>query len=119
MHHSTATARRKERDRTRQQRRRDRLRNENVPQTHAIERAVVEAMSFAIQKSRETGTRHAEVHAFLVMFGKTVEAILVDRQGYDREASLAALKTALRRRPGHLSPDFIPTLRPCDSIQRE
>lgn len=113
MHHSTATARRKERDRTRQQRRRDRLRAEKAPQTHA------EAMSFAIQKSRAGGTRQPEVHAFIWMFGKTVEAILADRLGYDREASMAALKAALRRRPGHLSPDFIPTLKPRDSIQRE
>lgn len=119
MHHSTATARRKERDRTRQQRRRDRLRAEKAPQTHAVERAIVEAMSFAIQKSRAGGTRQPEVHAFIWMFGKTVEAILADRLGYDREASMAALKAALRRRPGHLSPDFIPTLKPRDSIQRE
>jgi hypothetical protein len=119
MHHSTVISRRRERDRKRQQRRRARLDDEKIPQTHAVERAIVEAMSFAIQKSREGGNRHSEVHAFIWMFGKTVEAILADRLGYDRDGSLTALKTALRRRPGHLSPDFIPTLKPRDSIQRE
>ena len=119
MHHSTVISRRRERDRKRQQRRRARLHDEKIPQTHAVERAIVEALSFAIQKSREDGNRHPEVLAFIWMFGKTVEAILAARLGYDRDGNLAALKAALRRRPGHLSPDFIPTPKPRDSIQRE
>ena len=36
------------------------------------------------------------------MLKNTVSVILADRLGYDRDASLAALKAALRRRPGHL-----------------
>lgn len=107
----------RKKDRERQARRRAQLKQANAPQTHDVERAVTEAVGFQFKKWTMEASRE-DAEAFIIPLTVTIEMILVDRLEFDRDETRKAIKRLLRHRPGHLDPDFIPSLNPRDSIQR-
>lgn len=104
----------RKKERERQKRRRAALKKANAPQTHAVERAAAETLGFLLKKWA-TEFEEEQTKGLLFDVFSTLEAILVDRLGYDRAETRKALKRLIRPRPAHFRPDFIPSLKSRDS----
>lgn len=96
----------KAKGRVRQAERRERMRELGIPLTGAVDKSIVEALAFEMAR---TPMAVGAIPAAKLM--KTARRILV-RDGYDRDASQAAVVGRLSARPEHHSIDHIPSLHP-------
>jgi hypothetical protein len=100
--------------------RRARMARDGMPDTGAIDSALVEALRFAVS----TLARDLE-HGHVPMLGTkliglvttTATDILVRRQGHDDRHSRRALARRLKRHQAHLDPGHIPSLVPDPALQ--
>lgn len=99
-------------DRDRQAARRLRMREAGIPETHAVHKAMAEAMSFACARLVRAGGIPLEVRSFLDDWGAAARAILVDRERYGSEAAADAIRKQIKPRREHRDPYFIPSLDP-------
>jgi len=92
-------------DAERQARRRARLRAEGVPQTHEMERVMLEAFSYSWHKLEiELGRQQmpaevVDLRKEMIFFALK---LLTERHGYGRTKALFAVHRAIRPRPGHM-----------------
>lgn len=107
-------------NRGQQSARRQRMAADGIPDTGAIDSALIEALRFSVS----TLARDLE-HGYVPMLGAefaglvttTANDILVRRQGYDDRHSRRALARRLKRCPFHLEPSYVPSLIP-DAAQQ-
>lgn len=89
-------------DADRQARRRISMRDEGRPETHAVDRAVAEAVAYLAVQNRRDGEKKGES---LLKFRDIVDVasrILSHRGRFDNFASIRAVASRLRRRKEHL-----------------
>lgn len=99
-------------DRKRQAERRERLRLARVPLTGVVDRVLIEAMAFQLARTRVNAEDLASSTVAVGPVLKTAVRILVEREGYDRDASKAAIASRLAARPEHEDPNCVPSLHP-------
>lgn len=103
----------------RQQRRRWRMAERGRPDTAVVDRAIVEALAFALAVTpTSAGSVTAAVISVSTLTATTM-SILVDREGNDRRETAMALKLRLQERPTHSDPSFVPSLYPDADRQAE
>lgn len=91
---------RMEKDADRQAVRRETMRSERRPETHAVDRALAEAIAYVTVRHHAEGTSRREVMIPLRELLETASQILWER--YDPEHSVRAVATRTRRRKSHL-----------------
>ncbi len=93
---------RMKKDADRQAKRRTAMRDEGRPETHAVDRAVAEAVAYLAVQNRRDGEKKGES---LLTFRDIVDVasrILSHRGRFDHFASIRAVASRLRRRKEHL-----------------
>jgi hypothetical protein len=98
-------------DRDRQTKRRAKMKAQGIPETHAVHRAMAEAMSFTCAKHFRARTASAEVKAFLNKWATVAAQILVAR-GNTFDHSAAAIHGQVSPRSDHLYTTGLPPLSP-------
>ncbi len=88
-------------DRDRQTKRRAKMKADGIPETHAVHRAMAEALSFVCAKHFRSRTASADVRAFLNDWGTVATQILVTR-GNNIDHAAAAIRNQVQPRPDHL-----------------
>ena len=88
------------------------MREAGIPETHAVHKAMAEAMSFACARLVRSGSIPPEIRVFLDDWGTAAQAILAEREGYGSAASMTAIRKQVRPRREHRDPYFIPSLDP-------
>lgn len=104
---------------SRQQRRRARLDARRRPDTAVVDRAIVEALSFTLAVTPTFAGSVTAATVSVSTLTATAMAVLVDREGFDRRETAAALKLRLKERPMHRDPSFVPSLYPDAASQAE
>jgi len=102
----------KEADRKRQAERRERKRLAGEPLTGVVDRVIVEAMAFELARTKVRADQLATASVNVGDMLKTALRILSKREGYNRDASKAALASRLAKRPEHDDAGCIPSLHP-------
>lgn len=103
----------------RQQRRRRRMAARGRPDTAVVDRAIVEALAFALAVTPASADSVTAAVVSVSTLTATTLAILVDREGNDRRETAMALKLRLQERPIHRDPSFVPSLYPDPDRQAE
>lgn len=111
---STKTAQRQKKDRDRQQSRRDNMVAERRPETHAVDRAVSEAVAYVMAGHGMAGIPPLEIVVSVAEVSQVARTILAKR--YDYELSGAAVVKRLSPRPKMRWTLPAPTARNADDI---
>lgn len=102
-------AERRKKDRTRKAAQRAALREAKAPTPAAAMNAVAEAVAFCISGVNISDLRVGAAAISVEGIVRTARSILVERQGFDRELSIVAVRRLLRPRPEHRWPSHTPT----------
>ncbi len=88
------------------------MRADGRPLTGVVDRVIVESIAFEMARTPLPSWGLAGAVVPVARILKTARTILVDREGYDPEASKAAVLGRLGRRPEHGHVHSIPSLHP-------
>ena len=80
-----------------------------APTPSAVQNAIAEAVSFAVSGINISDVRMGIAAIPVDLVVKTARNILIKRQGFDRERSIAAVAKLLRPRAEHRWPSHIPS----------
>lgn len=105
--------------RKRQADRRARMRATGKPDTNTVDKAVMEALAYTMASTQTTSVNVTATTISVSTLVWTAITILVDREGFDRAQSKAALKLRLRQREEHLDPSYVPSLVPDPVLQMQ
>lgn len=111
-HHSTIIATERDKDRIRQQTRRNYMAENGIPETHAVDKAIVEAVGFVMASTTTTDVAASQAGINVGRLLRVAAEILADREGYDKSASKVAIRSRLEPRDFHRWTTSIPSFNP-------
>ena len=88
-------------NRDRQEQRRERMRLGGIPETHRVQSALAEALSFVVASRQLTRTLTPEMAVIIYEIKTAAERVLVERKGCEPAASARAVRRQMRVRPEH------------------
>lgn len=93
--------RQRRQDRNRQEKRRQNMKEAGEPETHRVHSALVEALSFVMEKRRRTGELTPDMWHFAADVIETARIVLAEGKGCAPHLSLAAINRRFQPRAEH------------------